>query len=76
MKKFFITYLPASLLLVFLAMTLWTCGGGGGGTVYVPVTNPSSSAFEFGTVKSSAHVVLPQVTIVEEFKPVVKAEEG
>ena len=31
MKKFFITYLPASLLLVFLAMTLWTCGGGGGG---------------------------------------------
>ena len=31
MKKFFITYLPASFLLVFLAMTLWTCGGGGGG---------------------------------------------
>jgi len=51
-------------------------GGGSGGTVYVPVTNPSSSAFEFGTVKSSAHVVLPQVTTVEEFKPVVKAEEG
>ena len=31
MRKFFIAYLPASLLLVFLAMILWTCGGGGGG---------------------------------------------
>jgi len=31
MRKFFITYLPASLLLVFLAMILFTCGGGGGG---------------------------------------------
>src|SRR4030042_2343738 len=31
MKKFFITYLPSSFLLVFLAMTLWACGGGGGG---------------------------------------------
>ena len=31
MRKFFSKYLPASLLLVFLAMILWTCGGGGGG---------------------------------------------
>ena len=31
MRKFFFAYMPASLLLVFLAMILWTCGGGGGG---------------------------------------------
>ena len=31
MRKIFVTYLPASLLLVFLAMILWACGGGGGG---------------------------------------------
>jgi len=31
MRKFFFTYMPASLLLLFLAMILWTCGGGGGG---------------------------------------------
>ena len=31
MRKFFSKYLPASLVLVFLAIILWTCGGGGGG---------------------------------------------
>jgi hypothetical protein len=31
MRKFLFTYMPASLILVFLAMILWTCGGGGGG---------------------------------------------
>jgi len=30
MRKFFSTYLPASILLAFLAMVLLTCGGGGG----------------------------------------------
>jgi hypothetical protein len=30
MRKFLSTYLPASLLLFFLAMILWTCGSGGG----------------------------------------------
>jgi hypothetical protein len=31
LKSLFKTYIPTSLLLVFLAMILWTCGGGGGG---------------------------------------------
>jgi hypothetical protein len=31
MRKILTTYLPASLLLAFLAMVLLTCGGGGGG---------------------------------------------
>ncbi len=33
MRKIFFTYMPASLLLAFLAMILFTCGGGGGGIV-------------------------------------------
>jgi hypothetical protein len=31
MRKVLITYIPASMLTVFLAMILFTCGGGGGG---------------------------------------------
>jgi len=31
MRKILTTYLPASMLLAFLAMVLFTCGGGGGG---------------------------------------------
>jgi len=31
MRKIFFTYMPASLLLAFLAMVLLSCGGGGGG---------------------------------------------
>jgi hypothetical protein len=29
MRKFLVTYIPASMLLAFLAMVLFTCGGGG-----------------------------------------------
>lgn len=41
MRKLFVTSLPASLFVVFLATILWTCGGGGGGGG--EVTPPSQS---------------------------------
>jgi len=38
MKKYLVTFLPASLLLAFLAFILATCGGGGGGGGSPPPT--------------------------------------
>ena len=40
MRRFFFTHIAASIILVFLAMILWECGGGGG-TAPEPVTPPS-----------------------------------
>ena len=61
MRKFFITYLPASLLLAFLAMILITCGGGGGGGSSGPTgdltglsMNGPSSMSEFGNATYTA----------------------
>jgi len=47
MKKLFSRYLPGSLLLIFLAMLLWTCGGGGGGDG----ENPSNLAGEWDALQ-------------------------
>jgi len=57
MRKFIVTFLPASLLLAFLAMGLSTCGGGGGGggssapaaTLTGLSVNGPSSVSEYGT---------------------------
>jgi hypothetical protein len=55
MRKFIVTFLPASLLLVCLAMVLSTCGGGGGGGGAPPGTlsglsiNGPSSVSEYST---------------------------
>ncbi len=56
MRKFIVTFLPASLLLAFLAMGLSTCGGGGGGGSSTPAAtltglsvNGPSSVSEYGT---------------------------
>jgi hypothetical protein len=57
MRKFIVTFLPASLLLAFLAFILATCGGGGGGggssTPAATLTGLSvdgpSSVREYGT---------------------------
>jgi hypothetical protein len=38
MRKILITYLPASLLLAFLVMILFACGGGGSGGVGISAT--------------------------------------
>jgi len=61
MRKFSITYLPASLLLVFLAMFLFSCGGGGGGGSSTPAAdltglsmNGPSSMSEYGTATYTA----------------------
>ena len=61
MRKFFITYLPASLLLAFLAMILITCGGGGGGGSSTPAAdltglsmNGPLSMSEFGNATYTA----------------------
>jgi hypothetical protein len=62
MRKIFNTYLPASLLLAFLAMILITCGGGGGGDGSpLPETNLTglsingpSSMSEFSTATYAA----------------------
>jgi len=61
MRKFFITYLPASLLLAFLAMFLVTCGGGGGGGSSTPAAdltglsmNGPLSMSEYGTATYTA----------------------
>ena len=61
MRKFSITYLPASLLLVFLAMFLFSCGGGGGGGSSTPAAdltglsmNGQSSMSEYGTATYTA----------------------
>lgn len=42
MRKFFFTCLPASLVLVFLAVILWACGGGGGGGGTANAATPAS----------------------------------
>ena len=57
MRKFIVTFLPASLLLACLAMVLSTCGGGGGGggggappaTLSGLSINGPSSVSEYGT---------------------------
>jgi hypothetical protein len=64
MRKFFITYLPASLFLAFLAMFLFSCGGGGGGSSSQPPVptadltglsvNGQSSMSEFDTATYTA----------------------
>jgi len=61
MRKIFGTYLPASLLLAFLAMILVTCGGGGGGGSSAPpadltglsVSGPPSMS-EYGSATYAA----------------------
>ena len=47
MRKLFSRYLPGSLLLIFLAMFLSTCGGGGGGDG----ENPSNLAGEWDAIQ-------------------------
>jgi len=42
MRKILFTYLPASLVLVFLAMILWACGDGGGGGGTANAATPTS----------------------------------
>jgi len=60
MKKFFITYIPASMLLALLTMVLLTCGGGGGGGGREPgtltglsISGPSTMS-EYGTATYTA----------------------
>ncbi len=61
MRKFIVTYLPASLVLAFMAMVLLTCGGGGGGggggstatLTALSVSGPPSMS-EYGTATYTA----------------------
>lgn len=48
MRKFFHSYMPVSLFLVFLVMILCDCGGGGGGGDVTP-PSPPLSGVEFTT---------------------------
>jgi hypothetical protein len=57
MRRFFSTYLPASFLFSLLAMTVLTCGGGGGGNrgdlTGLSIGGPSSMP-EYGTATYTA----------------------
>lgn len=64
MRKILVTYLPASMLLAFLALVLLTCGGGGGDSSVAPpppaailtglsISGPSSMN-EYGTATYTA----------------------
>jgi hypothetical protein len=44
MRKFLTKYLPASLLLAFLATILFTCGGGGGGGIAATLNDTAIAA--------------------------------
>jgi len=63
MRKIFFTYMPASLLLAFLAMVLFTCGGGGGGDGSGPAT--TKSVVITGTVPGTVAIAYDYATDME-----------
>lgn len=62
MRKFLVTYLPASLLLVFLAMILWACGGGGGGGGTANAATPTSIDWNVSGTIVGVQVASPSPT--------------
>ncbi|HET7318539.1 MAG TPA: hypothetical protein VFK23_05315 [Nitrospirota bacterium] len=62
MKKILCTYLPASLLLAFLAMILAACGGGGGGGDSGTTPTPTKSVVITGTVPGTVAIVYELAT--------------
>jgi len=56
MRKVLIKYLPAPLLLVFLAMILFACGGGGDGSDSGATPPPTTSVVITGTVPGTVAI--------------------
>ena len=69
MRKFLFTYLPPSLLLVLLAMVLFTCGGGGDGgsnSGTTPSPTPSEKSVVItGTVPGTVAIAYDYATGIE-----------
>jgi len=76
MKKILFTYLPASLLLAFLAMILVTCGGGGDGSnsgtipIPTPTPTPTKSVVITGTVPGTVAIAYYASTGMEAARSV------
>jgi len=62
MRKVLITYLPASMLLAFLAMVLVTCGGGGDGSDSGTTPPPTKSVVITGTVPGTVAIAYDLAT--------------
>jgi len=62
MRKILVTYLPASLLLAFLAMILVTCGGGGDGSDPGTTHPPAKSVVITGTVPGTVAIAYDLAT--------------
>ena len=62
MKKILITYLPASLLLAFLAMILVSCGGGGDGSDSGTTLPSTKSVVITGTVPGTVAIAYDLAT--------------
>jgi hypothetical protein len=62
MRKVLIKYLPAPLLLVFLAMILFACGGGGDGSNSGTAPPPATSVVITGTVPGTVAIAYDLAT--------------
>jgi hypothetical protein len=66
MRKFLIKYIPASMLMAFMAIVFVTCGGDGGGSVSgttpVPTPTPAKSVVITGTVPGTVAIAYDYAT--------------